>query len=167
MQDMFYANEPCVTCWCWGFYISPSLPTHWWKKYYDDMFALTEAARLLADCSRQQRLLDNLSVECIYKGSVSNYFAEFNAGNDGRIAELSRRYALIDGRMRAYGLDMTKFLAADLMGDWLTYDTDLEVQMWRGYLRDSVTAARLWYPDQPTRDMPEHVAAILAEREAG
>ena len=165
LQGMFYENQPCVTCWCWGFYISPSLPTRWWKQYYDKMFELTETARLYADSAAQQRRLDNLSVECIYKGSVSNYFAEYNAGNDERVAELSRRYALINERMTGYGVDMTKFLAADLYGTSLSYDPDLAVNMWYGYLNSEPYVVS-WWPDAPTREMPEYVAEALAEREA-
>ena len=161
-QDMFYENQPCVTCWCWGFYISPSLPTEWWKKYYDDLFALTETARLYADSAKQQRRLDNLSVECIYKGSVSNYFAEFNEGDDERIAELSRRYSLINERMQKYGVDMTKFLAADLYGTSLSYDPDLEVTMWYGYLNSEPYVVP-WWPDHPTSEMPERISGALAE----
>ena len=164
-QDKFYENEDCVTCWAWGFYISPSLPTQWWKLYYDRLFGITEAARLLADDSRQQRWLDNLSVECIYKGSVSNYFAEYNAGNDERVAELSRRYSLIDERMSKYGVDMTKYLAPDIYGTSLSYDRDLAVTMWYGYTTDPPYTAS-WWPDKPEREMPAYVAEALAAMEA-
>ena len=164
-EDTFHENGPCVACWFWDYPTSPSLPTQFWKLYYDEMFELTERARLGADSAIQQRRLDNLSISCIYKGTVSNYFAEYNAGNDARIAQLSRRWALIDERATAWGLDMATELVVNMSWQASGYDRDMEVEMWRGYTT-APGGAKAWYPDKPEREMPERVAAILSEREA-
>ena len=123
------------------------------------MFALTEEARLHADSAAQQRRLDNLSVSCIYKGTLVSYYDAYDRYDDERVAELIRRYALIDERMSQYGVDMTVRIAPNIYGESLTYERDLEHMAWsipyltRGW-------GHQWLP-VVSRPMPEKVAADL------
>ena len=165
-EDSFYQSGRCVSCWGWGEYFAHHLPHGLWYGHYDAMFDLIEHARLLADTEKQQLRLDNISASCIYKGSVSSYYTEYEAGNDGRIAELSRRYALINERMLSHGVDMTAqgyLFAPTIYGEGMVYYPDLEVQMWYA-LKTAPGYVGSWIPLIPTREMPERVAAILDER---
>ena len=151
-------NGPCMHC--FGLYekFSSSINIDLWEKYFDVLFELTERAVLLADCSRQQRLVDCISCECIYKGAISSYFDAYDAYDDERVAELCRRYSIIGERMAKYGIDMETNFCLWLNDEFKTYASDLEVEAW------SATDAGALIDRYPTRAMPERVAAILAER---
>ena len=160
--DDIQRSGACATCWWWGEAVSPQLfaVAELWKDKYDGLYDLLERAIPLADSAIQERRLEMTACGCIYTGSMASYFAAYNAGDDARVAELSRRYAQINERMTKYGMDMTVYLPGlGVKG----YDTDLEVHAWNSYLHDTGSMIPL-YPDKPTREMPERVAAILAGR---
>ena len=154
-------NGPCVHCWNFFETFSSSINLDLWEKNFDLLFDLTERAEILADSAREQLRADRLSCECIYKGTISSYFPAYNAGDDARVAELCRRYAIIADRMAKYGID----IETDFCKTWdkyITYDRDLEVEAWK----IEQTGDAPWLNVSKTREMPERVAAILAEREA-
>ena len=163
-EGNFHENGECVCCWFWGFVISPSLPQQWWNKCFDEMFALTEYARTQANSALQQRRLDDLSCSCIYKGAISSYLAAYGAHDDERVAELARRYSLIDERMSRYGVDIEDALCKEATE--LKYDRDFEVFIWRE-IKNAPGYVLPWFGEMPSRPMPGRVAAILAESEAG
>ena len=160
-----YESGSCATCWWWGYAVSPSLfqTSELWKTHYDTLFDLLEGAIPLVDSELQEHRISFMLCGCIYVGSMTSYFAAYNAGDDERVTELCRRYALIDERTRAFGFDMSKYIPGlGINGS----DPDLEVQAWQTY-KDATPTLRPLYPDRPQREMPARVAAILAEREAG
>ena len=164
--DRIQENGHCVSSWFWGFGISPSLNEPLWVEHYDRLFEIVEAAIPLANDARQERRLINYSCACIYKGAIASYFPAYNAGDDERVAELCRRYALIDERLSKYGIDMTVPHTVDThWSDERNYERDLEVQIWESWTSDPPFVTP-WYDVEPEREMPERVAAILAEREA-
>ena len=158
--DNIQRSGYCVTCWAWGYSVSPQLlaVADMWKARYDELFRLTESAIPLADCAMQETRLEFMSCGCIYTGSMASYFAAYNAGDDERCAELCRRYALIDERESKHGVDMTKYVPGLGING---YDTDLEIHIWDKYI-NATGYVRPWFPDKPTREMPERVAAILS-----
>lgn len=162
LQSRVYENGVCMTC--WSHYWHNHMTIELFAAYFDDMFDLTEAALPLADTAKQEARLIRLSTECIYKGCGASYFTAFNAGDDERVAELCRRYALIDPRLRSIGVDMTKLgFKFDFFTPARGFSTDLEVEAW--------SEALLWLEGnngltdfmlvRPTRDMPERVAEAL------
>ena len=161
-EGNFHENGECVCCWFWGFMISPSLPQQWWSKYFDEMFALTEYARTQANSELQQHRLDDLSCSCIYKGVISSYLPAYGAYDDERVAELCRRYSLIDERLSSYGVDMEVAICKEKTE--LKYDRDFELFFWREYT-NSPGYVTPWFDYFPDRPMPERIAAILAESE--
>ena len=169
IESTIYAHTRCAPCWLWGFGTHPSINGPLWAKYYDALFGLIEAAIPLADTASMERRLINHSCECIFKGSLGSYFEAYNAYDDERVDELCRRYSLIDERLSAYGVDMTKYHAIDKVwpiNPWtpdadMIYERDLEVQAWKG---NWANYANWTFTPQPTREMPERVAEILAER---
>ena len=150
----------CATCWWWGQAVSPQLfaTAEMWKTQFDGLYELLEMAIPLADSALEQRRIEMISCGCIYTGAMSSYFAAYNAGDDARVAELSRRYSQIDERMTKYGEDMTAYLPGLGING---YDRDLEVQAWNAYVNVHGSLTPL-FPDRPERKMPERVAAILA-----
>ena len=169
IESMIYAHTRCSSSWIWGFGTHFSINGPLWARYYDTLFSLIEAAIPLADTASIERRLINHSCECIFKGSLGSYFEAYNSYDDERVAELCRRYSLINERLSAYGVDMTKYHAIELV--WrlngytpdadMIYETDLEVQAWKG---NWANYANWTFTPQPTREMPERVAEILAER---
>ena len=170
IESTIYAHTRCAPSWLWGFGTHPSINGPLWAKYYDTLFGIIEEAIPLADSAAIERKLINHSCECIFKGSLGSYFEAYNAHDDERVAELCRRYALINERLSAYGVDMTKYHAIDKvwrLNEWtpdadMIYETDLEVQAWKG---NWAQYAKWTLTPEPTREMPERVAAILAERD--
>ena len=169
IESTIYAHTRCAPCWMWGYATHPSINGPLWAKYYDTLFSLIETAIPLADSAQTQRRLINHSCECIFKGSLGSYFEAYNAYDDERVAELCRRYALINERLSAYGVDMTEYHAIEKvwpLNAWapeadMIYETDLEVQAWKG---NWANFDNWTFTPKPTRAMPERVAAILAER---
>ena len=127
LEAYIYESSACATCWGWG-------NTHWsinptlWARYYDDLFIMTESALSLADCEKQEYRLKKVSCECIFKCSLSSYFPAYGAHDDERIAELSRRYALIDERLTSIGIDMETINPFNYMDPM--YKSDLAAQAW-------------------------------------
>lgn len=122
-------NSACATCWGWGEIheaVNPAL----WEKYFDTLFALSEKALALADTRRQEIRLTRLSCSCIYKGTMSSYYNAYDAYDDERVAELCRRYSLIDTRLNGIGTDMRTIVAL-MVGDHGMYERDLETQAWK------------------------------------
>ena len=169
IESSLYAHTRCAPCWIWGYGTHPSINGPLWAKDYDTLFSLIETAIPLAESAQMERRLINHSCECIFKGSLASYFEAYNAYDDERVAELIRRYALIDERLSAYGVDMTKYHAIEKvwpLNSWtpdadMIYETDLEVQAWKGNWADF---ANWTFTPKPARAMPERVAEIFAER---
>ena len=130
-------NSACAICWGWGYGIHPSVNADMWEIYYDALFELAETARTLANDARQEYRLTKYGCTVIYKGSLSSYFDAYNADDEPRLAELRRRYALIDERLSSYGIDMTVPEAVDRVWgggttktDDGTYERDLDSMAW-------------------------------------
>ena len=170
IESSLYAHTRCAPCWIWGYGTHPSVNGPLWAKNYDTLFSLIETAIPLAESAQMERRLINHSCECVFKGSLASYFEAYNAYDDERVEELIRRYALINERLSAYGVDMTKYHAIEKvwkLNSWtpeadMIYETDLEVQAWKG---NWVNFTNWTFTPKPTREMPERVAAILADRE--
>ena len=164
IQDRVYQNGRCMTC--WAFYgIRSHMSEVMYSGVADELFEIIESAIPLADSKAHEQLLWRLSCENIYKTCSTGYFTAYNAGDDERVTELSRRYDLMVSRIDRLGIDITAtpFVFVNWEPLRIGYERDLEVEAW--------TKKDIQYSDfsivKPTREMPERVAAILAEREAG
>ena len=111
--DRIYEATPCMNCWAFGVY---SYPDYLYTLYvdpdmiaekYDLMFDLLEAAIPLARNRRQEQRCVALQAGLIYKGSVAAYPKAQAAHDTERMAELSRRYALMRDRLLKFGVDIT------------------------------------------------------------
>ena len=74
---------------------------------YDTLFELIESATSIADSAIMEERMTLIGCALIYKGSLCAYPAAKEAGDTERMEELCRRYDLIDGRMKRWGMDMT------------------------------------------------------------
>ena len=164
-------NSLCAHCW-YSAGGTPTLKKDLIAPCFDSLFALTEAAYRNVDSKKQEMRMAKLSANCIYAGCISSYFDAYEAGNDERVAELSRRYALIAPRLAAFGLDLGS--QASLFGSpaglWEggvittgdAFEGDMEVMAWTSWKKN----AEMLGLTVPTRKMPERVKEILAERKA-
>ena len=163
IQDRVYQNGRCMTCWS-NYGIRSHMSDVMYREVADELFEIIESAIPLADTKMHEQLLWRLSCENVYKTCSTGYFTAYNAGDDERVAELSRRYDLMISRTDALGVDVTSMQLAFVNWEPLRigYERDLEVEAW--------TKKDIEYSDfsivKPTREMPERVAAILAERKA-
>ena len=150
-------NSACAYCWGWGYGIHPSVNADLWERYYDALFELSETALTLANDARQQYRLTKYCSTVIYKGSLSSYFDAYNAYDEERLTELRRRYALIDERLGAYGIDITVPNAVDKVWgtgttkvDDGTYERDLDTMAWmRNWVKFGYMIGKY-----PTRERP-------------
>ena len=119
--DRIYEASKCQDCWAWAKIVLNS-PEVLYALYadpdgiadqYDLMFDLVEAAFSTAPDLRTEKRLAALEASVIYKGSVAAYPKARSAGDEGRMAELSRRYRLMVERLAAYGVDVTAPGAVD------------------------------------------------------
>ena len=127
---------------------------------FDALFSLTEAALRNVDSRRQELRMTKLSAACIYQGCVASYFAAYEAGDDERVAELSRRYALIEPRLAAFGINVRSCWQGGIVvwerEDW---ESDMELMAWRSWKSN----AKILSLKVPTRPMPERIAAIVGQ----
>ena len=108
--SVIYDHGPCVACWAGlteGGWKSTNLNDDLYAERYDALFALIELAISEADTFAEQRRLEMISCNCIYLGSLCSYPKAAKAGDEARMAELCRRYDLINERLTKYGFDMT------------------------------------------------------------
>ena len=162
IQDRVYQTGRCMTCWAY-YGIRSHISEVIYGKAADELFELIEDAIMLADSKAHEQLLWRLSCENIYKTCSTGYFTAYNAGDDERVTELSRRYDLMVSRVDRLGIDITAtpFVFVNWEVLRIGYERDLEVEAW--------TKKDIEYSDfaivKPTREMPSRVAAILAQRE--
>ena len=109
---------PCATGWFFALGIQPTINFDYYARNYDEFYDVLERAITLANDSWQERLLVNLQVSNIYKGSVSCYARAYEDGDDERCAELSKRYATIAPRLAKYGVDFERDSDPD-QGAWI------------------------------------------------
>ena len=164
IQDRVYQTGRCMTC--WAFYgINSHMSEVLYREVADELFEIIESAIPLAGSKKQEQRLWRLSCENIYKTCATGYFTAYNAGDDERVGELRRRYDLMVSRTDALGVDVTaeKYVFVSWEPLRIGYERDLELEAW--------TKKEISYSDfsvvKPTREMPERIAAILAERDAG
>ena len=112
LSDMSYANGPCRNAWN-GF--STTLPENGapfnrerLAEIFDLTFELLEGAIALADTEEQETRITKLECSNIFMGCLSAYEKALAEGDAERMTALEARYALIDERLRAYGIDMTQ-----------------------------------------------------------
>ena len=141
---------------------SPNFASKFIAASFETLYALTETALRSVDDARQERRMTKLSVACIYQGCVASYFDAYEAGDDARVAELSRRYELIETRLAKYDIVLGRWWQYGVVvWDYEPYESDMEVMAWTSW-RNNASALSLTLP---TRGMPERVEKILAERE--
>ena len=129
---------------------------------FDTLFALSEAALQNVDTRMQELRMTRLSCACIYQGCTASYFDAYEAGDDARVAELSRRYELIETRLASFGIKLgPSWQYGMVVWDAEPYESDMEVMAWTSWKKN----AKALSLDLPTKAMPERVAAILAGRE--
>ena len=150
----------CAHCW-YSAADTPSLVAKPYAESFDSLYALTEAAIRNADSRRQEARAVKLWANCVYQGCASSYFAAYEAGDDERCAELSRRFSLIEGRLASIGINIG-YWKGGVCPPKDEFDSDMELMAWTVW-KDHAATLLLTVP---TREMPERVAAILAEREA-
>ena len=158
-------NSVCAHCWFNAVTetgVTPTLAPAMWAKQFDAFFDLIESARLLAQTRMQEWRLTKLSLCCIYCGCLGSYFDAYEAGDDERCAELSRRYALIGERLRAFGFDYASLWTFSELNKNYGFDRydDLECLAWTVW---ASTAPQFMRMTHPTREMPERIAEIIAE----
>ena len=112
LSDMSYANGPCRNAWN-GFAVT--LPEEGapfnrerLAEIFDLTFELLEGAIALADTEEQETRITKLECSNIFMGCLSAYEKALAEGDAERMTALEARYALIDERLRAYGIDMTQ-----------------------------------------------------------
>ena len=170
--DAIQRSGACAHCW-FSAQETPTLVPGAFSEAFDVLFELAETAYMNVDCRRQEMRAAKLAANCIYQGCLSSYFAAYEAGDDERCAELSRRYALISEQLAAHGIGSgdhenlfggnSMLWAGGVVPATDTFEDDMELMAWTSWKRH----ARDLSLTVPTRAMPERVAAILAEREAG
>ena len=146
---------PCTHCW-WSASRAPSLVTKLIARDFDMLYELIESAILCADTAAQEMRSTLLSAACIYQGCLSSYFDAYEAGDDERCAELSRRYSLIVPRLEKYGMDVHRCWYGGWDGSFADFNADMEQMAWGAWKK---------YADfigvtVPKRAMPEHIAAL-------
>ena len=158
LETRILDHSACAYCWGWNYGIHPSINADMWEKYYDALFELSETARTLADDARQEYRLTKYGCTIIYKGSLSSYFDAYNAYDEARLTELRRRYALIDERLSAYGLDITAGIdrvwgTGSTKTDDGTYERDLDTMAWtRNWVKFAFMIGK--YPTREKPDLP-------------
>ena len=105
--------------------------------------------------------MTKLSAACIYQGCAASYFDAYGAGDDARVAELSARYALIETRLAALGINVRSCWQGGIVvwerEDW---ESDMEVVAWTSWKKN----AKMLSLTVPEREMPARIADILASR---
>ena len=147
---------PCTHCW-WSASRSPTLVTKLIASSFDTLFELVESAIRYADSEDGEMRSTLLSAACIYQGCVSSYFDAYEAGDDDRCAELSKRYALIAPRLEKYGKDASKCWFGGWDGSFADFNGDMETMAWGAWKK----YASFLNITVPTREAPERVSAIL------
>ena len=169
--DAIQRNGSCADCWL-SAEDTPTLIPKAIAGSFDTLFSLTEAAYANADTDRQAMRAAKLEANCIYQGCLSSYFDAYEAGDDERCAELSRRYALMCDHLAAHGIgggsaanmfgDTTALWAGGVVPATMPFESDMEVMAWTSWKK----FARHLSLTVPTRAMPDRVSEILAERES-
>ena len=112
LTDRVHEASRCQNCWAFGLgypaiiYSLYADPDDIAEKY-DISFELVENALASASSAKEERRLAALSASVIMKGSVAAYPKAQAANDAGRMAELSRRYALMVERLATFGVDVT------------------------------------------------------------
>ena len=108
---------PCSGSWFTALGVQPTINFDYYARNYDKFYDMLESAIPLAESEFQERLLVNLQVSNVYKGSVSCYARAYEDRDDARCAELSARYATIAPRLAAYGVDFVRDSDPDVTGN--------------------------------------------------
>ena len=111
---------PCATSWFFDLGIQPTINFDYYARNYDKFYDMLERAKALANDSWQERILVNLQVSNIYKGSVSSYARAYEDGDDERCDELCERYATIAPSLAKYGVDFERDSDPESGGDSFT-----------------------------------------------
>ena len=104
---------------CWGAYMespaySLAVDRDAYAPQYDALFDIVERSIPLADSTIEEARITMISCAVIYTGSLCAY-PEAQAANDTeRMDELSRRYGMIDSRLRRFGMNDAVTYAATL-----------------------------------------------------
>ena len=110
LSDLSYECGPCRHAWN-GFTIegpeNGPFNRETLAATFDTTFDLLETAISLADTGAEEARLTKLQCSNIFMGCLSAYQYAIEAGDEPRMRELEARYALIDERLGAYGLDMS------------------------------------------------------------
>ena len=140
---------------------TPTFQPYFIAPAFDTLFSLTEAALQNVDSARQEVRMTKLSAACIYQGCAASYFDAYGAGDDARVAELSARYALIEERLAAIGIDVRScWQGGIVVWDREDWESDMEVMAWASWKHN----AKILSLTVPERETPERVAAILSGR---
>ena len=131
---------------------------------FDTLYSLCEAALRAVDCRRQEVRMTKLWAACAYQGCAASYFDAYDVGDDGRVAELSRRYALIEKRLDSCGISARgSWQGGIVVWERENWESDMEVMAWTSWKKN----AKMLTLNVPERAMPERVAQILADMESG
>ena len=146
---------PCTHCW-WSASRAPTVVTGLTAPAFDALFELVESAIRYADSAKREMRSTLLSAACIYQGCLSSYFAAYEAGDDARCAELSRRYALIAPRVEKYGMDIYRSWYGGWDGSFADFNADLETMAWTAWKKFASNLG-VTVPDRPA---PGRFAAV-------
>ena len=112
LYDSSYKYGPCRHAWNGFTDVPPENAAPFNRdalaKTFDTMFETLEAAIPLADSEKQEAHVIKLQCTDIFTGCLSAYPKAKEAGDTERMKTLEDRYALIEARLRKYGVNMEK-----------------------------------------------------------
>ena len=112
LYDSSYKYGPCRHAWNGFADVPPENAAPFNRdalaKTFDTMFETLEAAIPLADSEKQEAHVIKLQCTDIFTGCLSAYPKAKEAGDTERMKTLEDRYALIEARLRKYGVNMEK-----------------------------------------------------------
>ena len=109
--DMLARVEQYGACrTCWGAYMespeySLAVDADSYSPKYDALFETIEGAIALANSTIEEERMTMISCTVIYTGSLCAYPKAQAAHDTARMDELSRRYSMIDARLRRFGME--------------------------------------------------------------
>ena len=117
--DVWNAEQDAADCWdCWSydahvFTVTRRFEEHSVAAHFDECYSLFESAIAAADSRADEIRLKQLSCHMIYEGCYSCYRLALEAGDEARIAELSRRYDVMVARLAECGFDISDIMTVD------------------------------------------------------